>query len=120
MRKTGKHRAAGFTLVEVIVTIAIMGLVSAPICASLVLAARLNARSQAVMEAQLNVRNAVETLMEKGYSEENAAALKAKYQVKIEGTSRGQYYEVDVCDEVSEGETPLVMVDTCIHAAPEG
>lgn len=120
MRKTGKHRAAGFTLVEVIVTIAIMGLVSAPICASLVLAARLNARSQAVMEAQLNVRNAVETLMEKGYSEENAAALEAKYQVKIEGTSQGQYYEVDVCDEVSEGETPLVMVDTCIHAAPEG
>ena len=121
MEKTGKQRTAGFTLVEIIVSIAIMGLVSAPICASLVLAGRINARSRAVMEAQLNVRNAVETLMEKGYSKENAAALEAKYQVRIiEGTSQGQYYEVDVCDKVSEGETPLVMVDTCIHTAPEG
>lgn len=124
MNKTGKQRTAGFTLVEIIVAIAIMGLVSAPICASLVLAGRINARSRAVMEAQLNVRNAVETLMEKGYSEENAAALEAKYQVKIEGTSQGQYYEVDVCDEVSEGETPLVTVETYIRAveapAPEG
>lgn len=120
MEKTGKQRTAGFTLVEIIVSIAIMGLVSAPICASLVLAGRINARSRAVMEAQLNVRNAVETLMEKGYSKENAAALEAKYQVNIEGTSQGQYYEVDVCDKVSEGETPLVTVDTYIHAAPGG
>lgn len=120
MEKTRKLRTAGFTLVEIIVAIAIIGLVSAPICTSLVLAGRINARSQAVMEAQLNVRSTVETLMEQGYSEESAAVLEAKYQVKIEGTSKGPYYEVHVYDEVDEGETPLVMVDTCIHAASEG
>lgn len=120
MKKTRKQRTAGFTLVEVIVAIAIMGLVSAPICASLVLAGRINARSQAVMEAQLNVRSAVESLMEQGYSEENATALETEYQVKIKGTSKGPYYEVTVSDKVGEDATPLITVDTCIHTASEG
>ena len=66
MKKIGKERTAGFSLLEVVVAIAIIGLISAPICSSLILAGRINAHSQAVMEAHLNVRTAVETLMKDG------------------------------------------------------
>ena len=61
MKKIGKERTAGFSLLEVVVAIAIIGLISAPICTSLILAGRINAHSQVVMEAHLNVRAAVET-----------------------------------------------------------
>ncbi len=67
MKKIGKERTAGFSLLEVVVAIAIIGLIYAPICSSLILAGRINAHSQAVMEAHLNVRTAVETLMKEGW-----------------------------------------------------
>lgn len=121
MEKTGKQRTAGFTLVEIVVAIAIMGLVSAPICASLVLAGRINARSQAVMETQLHVRSAVETLMEEGvtgasgdYRAEDFPGVKIQTEQERTGDP---YYKVTVSDDRAE---PLVTVDTYIHAAPGG
>ena len=69
MKKIGKERTAGFSLLEVVVAIAIIGLISAPICSSLILAGRINAHSQAVMEAHLNVRTAVEILMQDGVTQ---------------------------------------------------
>ena len=127
MSKTRKQRTAGFTLVEVIVAIAIMGLVSAPICVSLVLAGRLNARSRAVMEAELEVRTAVETLMAEGITEEVVSNLATDFpnvtvkttQVRTEGDEVLPYYHVTVSDKQTE---PLVTVETYIRAveAPEG
>ena len=121
MEKTGKQRTAGFTLVEIIVAIAIMGLVSAPICASLVLAGRINARSQAVMEAQLDVRTAVETLMEEGVTEASGDYRAEEFpgvKIQTEQERTGDpYYKVTVSDDRAE---PLVTVDTYIHAAPGG
>lgn len=120
MEKTGKQRTAGFTLVEVIVAIAIMGLVSAPICASLVLAGRINARSQTVMEAQLHVRTAVETLMEEGVTEARDPYRQSDFPyvtIRTEKADAGNaYYKVTVSDRAE----PLVTVDTYIHAAPGG
>lgn len=127
MSKTRKQRTAGFTLVEVIVAIAIMGLVSAPICASLVLAGRLNARSRAVMEAELEVRTAVETLMAEGITEAANPYREADFpnvtvkttEVRTEGNVLLPYYHVTVSDSQTE---PLVTVETYIRAvkAPEG
>lgn len=121
MEKTGKQRTEGFTLVEIIVAIAIMGLVSAPICASLVLAGRINARSQAVMEAQLDVRTAVETLMEEGVTEASGDYRAEEFpgvKIQTEQERTGDpYYKVTVSDDRAE---PLVTVDTYIHAAPGG
>lgn len=124
MEKTGKQRTAGFTLVEIIVAIAIMGLVSAPICASLVLAGRLNARSRAVMEAELNVRSAVEALMEAGVTGEGDPYREADFPgVTIKTEKEDAYYKVTVSDKRTE---PLVTVETYIRAAeastptPEG
>lgn len=125
MKKIGKERTAGFTLLEVVVAIAILGLVSAPICSSLILAGRINAHSQIVMEAHLNVRTAVEILMQDGvteasenYREDKFPDVKIKTEtVKTEEDVSAPYYRVTVSDNHAE---PLVTVVTYVRAVPEG
>ena len=120
MKKIGKERTAGFSLLEVVVAIAIIGLISAPICSSLILAGRINAHSQAVMEAHLNVRTAVETLMKDGVTAKSDEYRKNDFpNVKIitEKDGDNPYYHVTVTDQHTE---PLVTVETYIRAVPEG
>ena len=121
MKKIGKERTAGFSLLEVVVAIAIIGLISAPICSSLILAGRINAHSQAVMEAHLNVRTAVETLMKDGVTEENNKYRERDFPnvtVKTVKDSSDPYYRVTVSDKPTE---PLVTVNTYVRAvSPEG
>lgn len=121
MKKIGKERTAGFSLLEVVVAIAIIGLISAPICSSLILAGRINAHSQAVMEAHLNVRTAVETLMKDGVTEANPAYRKSDFPnvtIKTEKDGENPYYRVTVKDKPTE---PLVTVVTYVRAvSPEG
>ena len=122
MKKIGKERTAGFSLLEVVVAIAIIGLISAPICTSLILAGRINAHSQAVMEAHLNVRTAVETLMKDGVTAESNNYRADEFpnvtiKTKKEHDS-DPYYHVTVSDQHTE---PLVKVETDIRAvSPEG
>ena len=121
MKKIGKERTAGFTLLEVVVAIAILGLVSAPICSSLILAGRINAHSQAVMEAHLNVRTAVEILMQDGVTEKSDEYRKDEFStvtIKTEKVVGKPYYHVTVSDKRTE--PPLVTVKTDIRAVPEG
>ena len=120
MKKIGKERTAGFTLLEVVVAIAILGLVSAPICSSLILAGRINAHSQVVMEAHLNVRTAVEILMQDGVTAESENYREDKFPdvtIKTEKVIDKPYYHVTVSDKRTE---PLVTVETDIRAVPEG
>lgn len=121
MKKIGKERTAGFSLLEVVVAIAIIGLISAPICSSLILAGRINAHSQAVMEAHLNVRTAVETLMKDGVTAKSDEYRKNDFpNVKIitEKDGDNPYYHVTVKDRHTE---PLVTVKTYVRAvSPEG
>lgn len=118
MKKIGKERTAGFSLLEVVVAIAIIGLISAPICTSLILAGRINAHSQAVMEAHLNVRTAVETLMKDGVTEEKPnyhAGAFPNVTVNTEKVEGKPYYHVTVKDWHTE---PLVTVETYVRAVP--
>ena len=119
MKKIGKERTAGFSLLEVVVAIAIIGLISAPICTSLILAGRINAHSQAVMEAHLNVRTAVETLMKDGVTAESNNYRADEFpNVTIETKKEGKpYYHVTVSDKHAE---PLVKVETYVRAVPKG
>lgn len=122
MKKIGKERTAGFSLLEVVVAIAIIGLISAPICTSLILAGRINAHSQAVMEAHLNVRTAVETLMKDGVTEESKNYRADEFPnvtIKTEKEADSDpYYRVTVSDKPTE---PLVTVKTYVCAvSPEG
>lgn len=121
MKKIGKERTAGFSLLEVVVAIAIIGLISAPICTSLILAGRINAHSQVVMEAHLNVRTAVETLMKDGVtaaSDNYRADAFPNVTVKTEKDGENPYYHVTVTDKHAQ---PLVTVETFVRAVlPEG
>lgn len=121
MKKIGKERTAGFSLLEVVVAIAIIGLISAPICTSLILAGRINAHSQAVMEAHLNVRTAVETLMKDGVmtkpSADDCAKAFPNVTIETEKVEGKPYYRVTVKDKHTE---PLVTVETYVRAVPKG
>lgn len=122
MKKSGKERTAGFSLLEVVVAIAILGLVSAPICSSLILAGRINAHSQAVMESHLNVRTAVEILIQDGVTEKSDEYRKDEFpNVKITTEKEhlsDPYYHVTVSDRRTE--PPLVTVETYVRAVPKG
>ena len=93
-----KHNStAGFSLIEVLVAITILGLVVVPIGSSLVLSFRLNARSEDMLQAQLAVSSAVETIMAEGYEED----LKIDYDrfsviIEEDDTDTSVAHKIDV------------------------
>ena len=74
------------------------------------------------MEAHLNVRTAVETLMKDGVTEANPAYRESEFPnvtVKTEKDGDNPYYHVTVSDKHTE--EPLVTVETYVRAvSPEG
>ncbi|MBR2048477.1 MAG: type II secretion system protein [Oscillospiraceae bacterium] len=60
-----KHNE-GFSLVEIVVAIAILGLIVVPCGSALLMSIRINEKAQQMMQAQLAVSSAVETLMAEG------------------------------------------------------
>ena len=122
MKKRFQNCKAGSTLVEVVVAITILGLVCAPICSSLVLAARVNARSEQVMAAQLSVSSAVERLMAEGVTEtsdDGKYVTQPKFDnITVEvtgGDSSDGYYEIRVYDADA-----IAVVTTAVKANPGG
>lgn len=65
-----KHDA-GFSLIEVLVAIVILAAIVVPTCSSLVLSHKMNAKTEELMQAQLDVSSAVETLMAEGIAAED-------------------------------------------------
>lgn len=115
MKKRFQNCKAGSTLVEVVVAITILGLVCAPICSSLVLAARVNARSEQVMAAQLSVSSAVERLMAEGVTEGESVSMPG-VSITANKADDGPYYRIVVTsDTVSD-----VQVTTYVRATPGG
>ena len=124
MRK--KHNE-GFTLVELLVSMAILAAIVIPTCTSLVLSYRMNAKTDKMMQAQLAVSSTVETLMAKGITDEFLASLEnigvkegttdvyiyTSNQfpgMKFVLTEKGEYYDITVMDEAK-----LVEVITSIR-----
>lgn len=60
----------GFTLIETMVAIVVLGIVVVPVCSSLVLSFRMNGKADQLMRDQLAVSSVVETLMAEGVSEQ--------------------------------------------------
>lgn len=121
-RTTG---TAGFSLIEVLAAITILGLVTAPLCGALVLAARLSQRSDALLQARLQVTSAVETLMAGGIegpmTDDTASIAGVEVDAVQPGEDEAGYpaYEVTVTSTAE----PDVSVTTWIRPAasdPEG
>ena len=64
------NQTEGFSLIEVMVSIAILGFVAVPMFTGLLFSYRLNQRSDEKLQAQLAVSNAVETIMAEGFNVE--------------------------------------------------
>ena len=127
----GKNNA-GFSLVEVLLAIAILAGIVIPVCTSLILSLRINAKAENILQARIAVSSAVETLMAEGISEDSVNYVRAEFpELVIETTEANPeepetvaseepgeteagplYYEVTVKDENN-----LVTVSTCIRAA---
>ena len=115
---------AGFSLVEVLVAIVLLGALLVPTCSGLVLSARLNAKTDALMQAQLAVSSAVETLMAEGITKELADFPRVDANGTVRSSDRfpdlrfelkpsddGTYYHVTVSTADAS-----VVVETCIRA----
>ena len=62
----------GFSLIEVVLAMVILALIVVPTCTSLVLSFRVNAKAEAMLQAQLAVSSAVEQLMANGIEDARA------------------------------------------------
>jgi prepilin-type N-terminal cleavage/methylation domain-containing protein len=62
----------GFSLIEVVLAMVILALIVVPTCTSLVLSFRVNAKADAMLQAQLAVSSAVEQLMAEGIIDQKA------------------------------------------------
>lgn len=100
MLKRYYYNKEGFSLVEVLVAIVLLAALVIPTCSSLVTAVRVNARSEEMMRAQLDVSSAVETLMAEGIPAGTADAADyggARFpDVVIELTKAESCYRVTV------------------------
>ena len=65
----------GFSLIEVVLAMVILALIVVPTCTSLVLSFRVNAKAEAMLQAQLAVSSAVEQLMAKKINDTMAAMV---------------------------------------------
>jgi len=116
MKQGTDNRIAGFSLIEVIVGIAVLGLVTIPLCASLILSIRMNHHSRDLMQARLAASGMVETLMESGIDTTNEALftpagekrwvmtdshLPEGVDVQAEQTESGLWYTVTVTGTVN-------------------
>lgn len=138
--KKGKNNG-GFSLIEVLAAISIMAIVIGPICAGMVVSARLNARCETLLQEQLAVKSAVETLLAEGvsaeYDEEGELVItnetEALGNVTVEfepysfddaqqpapTPSEGEEQELPIAYNVTAtSESGRVVVSTIIRAAP--
>lgn len=115
----------GFSLIEVVLAMVILALIVVPTCTSLVLSFRVNAKADAMLQAQLAVSSAVETLMAEGISGEVDAERFPDVVITVapvtENGTAMPYYKVTVSDKnMTDDETPvadpLVVVETTIRA----
>ena len=102
----------GFSLVEMLVAIVILGLITIPMTSGMVVAMKTIARSEKMMDAQLAVSSAVETLMATGMTETTPTPA----DVTVEKTDQGTYFDVTV----TSTDDPTVTVTTSIRKAGGG
>jgi len=110
---------AGYTLVEVMVAIVILGLVTVPMTSGMVAAMKMNNKAEEMMKAQLAVSSAVETLMATGISSTADPDLPGvdititPVAIDVDAGEYEPYYQVVVVSEANQ----TVTVSTCVRKA---
>ena len=66
-----QDRNGGYSLVEILLAIVLLGAIMVPTCTSLVMSIKINDRTDEMMQAQFAVSSAVEILMAEGITEAN-------------------------------------------------
>ena len=124
-----RKNEAGFSLIEVLVSITILAAVVLPTCSALVLGIQLNDKTDALMRAQLSVSSAVETLMAKGipagtpatgddgdYGNNGTTDLFPDVKIKVTPSdadpAKASYYNIEVTSNDA-----LVQVATSVAAS---
>lgn len=116
-----KHNG-GFSLMEVLIAMVILAMIVVPTCTALIMSTRINAKTEALTQAQLAVSSAVETLMAKGIeetelgSDDNDFAYGVSFPgltVTVKPVTDQSYYEVTVT--YSKDGDELVSVHTFIR-----
>lgn len=110
---------AGYSLVEVVVAMAILALIIVPVSTGMVTAFKMNAKAEQLMQAELAVSRAVEALMARGIdgteiSEDTYPGLNLD-AVNVDLTDKGAYYKATVTSRNVNG----VRVETYIRAVEE-
>ena len=102
---------AGYSLVEVVVAIAILALIIVPVSTGMVTAFKMNAKAEQLMQAELAVSSAVEKLMANCI--DGTVETYPNVTIETDLSDDGLYYEVTVTSDNVSG----VKVETCIRAA---
>lgn len=90
------RRNEGFTLLETLIAIVVLGLVVVPTCSSMLVSFRMNEKTDRLLQDQLAVSSAVETLMAEGITGENTDCGEGTRfeNVVITTEEKGDYYDV--------------------------
>lgn len=102
-----KHNA-GYSLVETVVAIAILAIIVTPISTGMVLAFKMNAKTEQLMQAELAVSSAVETLMAEGIDSTRITEARVAY-----GTTDERFTKVDI--EVNTVGTDLPYYNVIVN-----
>lgn len=89
-----KKHDEGFSLVEVLVAIVLLAAFVVPTCSALTMAARMNGRTEELMQAQLDVSSAVEMLLARGVDQtfkENLTPVNAEEYPELTANQVGSF-----------------------------
>ncbi len=123
IRQNKKLKTAGFSLVEVLVTIAILGMITVPVTSSLLVAHRLSVNGDELLQDRLAVSSMVEALMSTGITSEYAADHEAEDNnpdgVVVQQESDEAAYKVTVTKGKVAVDT-YIRPSTALVILPEG
>ena len=123
IRQNEKLKTAGFSLVEVLVTIAILGMITVPVTSSLLVAHRLSVNGDELLQDRLAVSSTVEALMSTGITSEYAADHEAEDNnsdgVVVQKESDEAAYKVTVTKGKVAVDT-YIRPSTALVVLPEG
>ena len=113
-----QNRNGGYSLIEILLAIVLLGAIMVPTCTSLVMSIKINDRTDEMMQAQLAVSSAVETLMAEGiYKVDGTAKIDSNrfpdVEIKPTDNSNG-YFSVTVSSTIVES----VIVNTSVREVP--